>query len=158
MTTTVFYSLGVVSAATRLGITPAQYVALKAAGCKWCRECQEWRPATDYKPSTSTPDGLRPLCTRHYSPRPEVPIRHGRLVGYRRGCRCALCRKANTDSQNRRKAVRSKDPAAADRAGHGKATTYSNYGCRCQPCKEAQSRSNKKYAELRKKRQEGLVP
>ncbi|MFF7190558.1 hypothetical protein ACFZAR_36310 [Streptomyces sp. NPDC008222] len=127
-------------------------MAIKDAGFKWCRSCQEWRSLADYKPSTSTSDGVRPLCTRHYNPKPPVPIPHGRVTGYSRGCRCLECRKANTQSQNRRKAERSADPAAADRAGHGKTSTYGNYGCRCEPCKQAQSRTNKRQAELRKQR------
>lgn len=147
------YSTGASSAATRLGISHRAYTALRTAGFKWCRECKEWRPTTDYKPSTSTHDNLRPLCIRHYNPLPPVPITHG-ITGYRRGCRCRECRQANTAAQNRRKAARRNDPTAADRAGHGKATTYNNYGCRCQPCKEAGSRANKKYYELRKQRQE----
>lgn len=157
MTTTDTASPGVIATAKRLGLTTTAYAALKDAGFKWCRECKEWRSLADYKPSISTRDGVRPLCTRHYNPRPPVPIPHGRLVGYSRGCRCDQCRQANTQYQARRKAERRKDPTAADRAGHGKTTTYINYGCRCQPCKEAQSRSNKHYAQLRKERQEGLA-
>ncbi|MCL8016921.1 hypothetical protein [Streptomyces sp. AS02] len=153
MTTAASYSPGIRSAAARRGITPAQYVAITNAGFKWCRTCNDWRPLTEYKPSTSTPDSVRPLCTRHYNPPDPVPITHG-ITGYRRGCRCADCRKANTNAQTRRKAARRADPTAADRAGHGKYTTYSNYGCRCAPCTQAQSRANKHYADLRKQRRE----
>lgn len=153
MTTAPPYSPGIHSAAARRGITPAQYVAITSAGFKWCRTCNDWRPLTEFKPSTSTSDRVRPLCTRHYNPADPVPITHG-ITGYRRGCRCADCRKANTAAQNRRKAARLADPSAADRAGHGKYTTYINYGCRCAPCKQAQSRSNKYYADLRKQRRE----
>ncbi|WP_461712195.1 hypothetical protein [Streptomyces sp. DSM 41013] len=146
------YTPGVHAAAKQRGLAPAAYVAIRDAGFKWCRTCQDWRPLTEYKPSTGTRDGVRPLCIRHYTPRPDVPITHGRIVGYRRGCRCPECRAANTAAANRRKAERSKDPTAADRAGHGKATTYCNYGCRCTPCKEAQSKANKYYAAQRKQR------
>lgn len=151
------YPTGVLNAAKRHGITPAQYLANRNAGLKWCRACQGWQPLTDFKPSTSTRDGVRPLCIRHYNPKAPVPIPHGRIVGYSRGCRCPKCRAANTASAKRRKEERSKDPTAADRAGHGKATTYINYGCRCAPCKEAQSKANKHYYEQRQKRQQGVA-
>lgn len=144
-------------AAALRGLTLAQYTALRDAGFKWCRECQEWRPLTEYKPSSSTRDGVRPLCIRHYTPRKHVPISHGTITGYRRGCRCANCRQANTQAVARSKATRYSDPTAADRAGHGKRTTYNNYGCRCAPCKEAQSRANKRYAESRKQRRQGAT-
>jgi len=131
---------GVMSAAARHGITPAQYQANIAAGLKWCRACQDWQSRQDYKPSASTYDGLRPLCTRHYaSPK---PITHG-LTGYRRGCRCDKCRSTHNAAQRRAKARRIADPTGADRAGHGKATTYDNYGCRCESCKEAKSERNR---------------
>jgi hypothetical protein len=152
VTTTV--TPGMRSAAARRGLPPDAYLAIVNAGFKWCRSCQDWRPLTDYKPSTSTTDGVRPLCIRHYKGRPPVPIKHGSVTGYRRGCRCPECRNANTASLNHRKAERSADPAAADRAGHGKTSTYLNYGCRCDPCKAAQSKSNRHYRQLRKQRRE----
>lgn len=157
MTTAVSYSPGIYSAAARRGITPAQYVAITDAGFKWCRTCEDWRPLTEYKPSTSTRDGVRPLCTRHYNPPDPVPITHG-ITGYRRKCRCAECRKANTNAQNRRKAARLADPTAADRAGHGKYTTYINYGCRCALCKQAQSEANRRNYERRMQRQKDTTP
>ncbi|MFB7738273.1 hypothetical protein ACFC08_28570 [Streptomyces sp. NPDC056112] len=157
MTTATDYPPGIKSAATRLNITPAEYLAKKNAGLKWCRACNDWQPLTDYKPSTSTRDGVRPLCTRHYNPRQPVPIPHGRIGGYRRGCRCPQCRQANTAAVTRSKAKRAKDPTAADRAGHGKATTYGNYGCRCAPCKAAQSRRNAFYFQRRQARQKGPI-
>ncbi|MGV9891673.1 hypothetical protein [Streptomyces sp. NPDC003395] len=152
--TTKTASPGARAAAARRGLTLQAYLAIKDAGFKWCRSCQDWRPLTDYKPSTSTTDGVRPLCTRHYSHKDPTPIPHGRLVGYRRGCRCPECRETARLYQKKRNAERAADPAAADRAGHGKTSTYVNYGCRCAPCKAAQSASNRKYAQLRKQRQE----
>ena len=148
--TTTDHSLGIRSAAARRGLTTDAYLAIVNAGLKWCRACQDWRPLADYKPSTSTRDGVRPTCIRPYTPKPHVPITHGRVTGYSRGCRCPECRQANTDSLNRRKAERCADPAAADRAGHGKTSTYLNYGCRCDPCKAAQSVTNRRNYQRRK--------
>ncbi|MFE6126678.1 hypothetical protein ACFQ6Q_00175 [Streptomyces sp. NPDC056437] len=146
------YSGPVRAAARRHGITPAQYQAHIDANEKWCRACSAWQPRTDYKPSASTYDQLRPLCQRHYTPAPPKPIRHGRVGGYRRGCRCDECRAANARAQQNSKARRSADPAAIDRAGHGKATTYVNYGCRCDPCKHAGSIDNAARYRARKEK------
>lgn len=62
--------------------------------------------------------------------------RHG-LYRYRLGCRCDECRAALTQMHRRWKERKKTDPTAADRAGHGKASTYSNYGCRCESCTRA---------------------
>ena len=140
---------GIKAAATRHGITPEQYLAHRQANEKWCRACQDWQPRTDFKPSTSTYDNLRPLCTRHAAT--PKPITHG-LTGYRRGCRCNTCRQANTHAQQQAKARRRANPSAADRAGHGKATTYCNYACRCEPCKKAQSIDNAARVRARKEK------
>lgn len=137
------YPAAVRTAAQRRGLTPAAYTALKDAGFKWCRNCKEWRPLTDYKPSTSTRDGVRPLCTRHYTPRPEPD--HG-LTRYRNyNCRCTTCRAANTAHANETRATRMARPNALDNVTHGKTSTYSNYGCRCQPCTKANSASSAQY-------------
>lgn len=64
---------------------------------------------------------------------------HGKRATYLAGCRCRSCRAANT-AMCRQRVVRSvADPSRADRAGHGKASTYSNHGCRCGACKAAHS-------------------
>ncbi|MFC8490681.1 hypothetical protein ACFUJU_07725 [Streptomyces sp. NPDC057235] len=65
---------------------------------------------------------------------------------------CAECRAAHSAHQRRRIAERAADPAAADRAGHGKATTYCNYGCRCPACAEANSRKCREARARRKAR------
>lgn len=147
------YSPGVWAAAARRGLSPAEYIAVRDAGFKWCRSCQEWRLLSDYKPSTSTDDGVRPLCTRHYTPRQATPITHG-LSGYQRGCRCSECRAAHAREQVRIRAERRADPARADRAGHGKRTTYNNYGCRCPECKAVHSQHMRAY---RLRNQRGLA-
>lgn len=144
------HSLGVRAAAARRGLTITEYLAKVNSGLKWCRTCAEWRPLADYKPSTSTHDGVLALCTRHYVPR--KPLSHG-YAGYQRGCRCADCNSGHTRYEARKRAERRADPARADRAGHGKATTYNNYGCRCPACKDAQSAKNAAYRQARKERQ-----
>jgi hypothetical protein len=55
---------------------------------------------------------------------------------------CAECRRAHAAGHARRSSRRASDPAAADRAGHGRASTYNNYACRCPACTEAQRRKN----------------
>jgi hypothetical protein len=141
---------GVKAAASRRGLTPEEYLA-RQVNEKWCRACQAWRLRTDFKPSTSTHDQLRPLCIRHYTAPARAP--HGRIVVYRRGCRCQQCRNANTQAQRTANAHRKANPAAADRAGHGKSTTYNNYGCRCPACKDAQVVKNAANRHARKERQ-----
>ncbi|MFD5107166.1 hypothetical protein [Streptomyces cinereoruber] len=57
---------------------------------------------------------------------------------------CPPCRAARSEERKRW----ANDPAAADRAGHGKASTYSNYKCRCGPCTAAHAeRAQEKRAE-----------
>jgi hypothetical protein len=44
------------------------------------------------------------------------------------------------------------DPEAADRAGHGNASTYQNYGCRCRPCTDANTAKSLAYKARRRER------
>lgn len=62
---------------------------------------------------------------------------HGHVNAYKNGCRCPACRKANSTYQAAGNARRASDPSLADRAGHGKPSTYVNYACRCTPCRAA---------------------
>lgn len=57
---------------------------------------------------------------------------------------CEACRKVHARKHALRQNVRVADPAAADRAGHGKASTYNNYRCRCPRCTEAQRIKNRR--------------
>lgn len=41
------------------------------------------------------------------------------------------------------------DPSRADRAGHGKYTTYINHGCRCEPCCEDHAQYQREYRQRR---------
>jgi hypothetical protein len=61
---------------------------------------------------------------------------HGHPAKYRQGCRCDACRAGVTAAYRAWRAQARQDPTAADRAGHGKYTTYRNHGCRCVPCRE----------------------
>jgi hypothetical protein len=65
--------------------------------------------------------------------------RHGHVNTYKNGCRCEACRTANSVYQAAGNVRRSADPALADRAGHGKPSTYVNYACRCDACRAAVS-------------------
>lgn len=82
-------------------------------------------------------------------PRPDLPGEHGRPVQYDRGCRCTDCTTANTIKQRRSRNRRTTNKAAADRAGHGKASTYSNYRCRCQDCTKANADKSAHYRETK---------
>lgn len=76
--------------------------------------------------------------------------RHGRATTYKSGCRCGECREANRLYQAAANKRRAADPALADRAGHGRASTYINYACRCAPCRYANSRRLQGQRERRK--------
>jgi len=73
--------------------------------------------------------------------RPSIDHGHGHSATYGKGCRCDECRAAHTARCRKRRADSAKDPSRADRAGHGKASTYKNHGCRCIACREANSAS-----------------
>ncbi|MFI2426554.1 hypothetical protein ACH5A7_21070 [Streptomyces sp. NPDC018955] len=75
--------------------------------------------------------------------------RHGRASTYKSGCRCTECREANRVYQAASNKRRAADPALADRAGHGRASTYINYACRCDACKAANSQRLREQRERR---------
>jgi hypothetical protein len=89
-----------------------------------------------------TPDECRELldmlglltAERRKPGRPAVDHGHGHRRTYDKGCRCADCREAHRLYFAKQRAKWAKDPSAADRAGHGKPSTYKNYSCRCEPC------------------------
>ncbi|MFI6491276.1 hypothetical protein [Streptomyces sp. NPDC050564] len=62
---------------------------------------------------------------------------HGHPRTYAKGCRCDACRAANAQRCASQRAARAQDSTSADRAGHGKASTYKNHGCRCTACSKA---------------------
>lgn len=75
---------------------------------------------------------------------------HGHANTYKNGCRCSACREANRVYQSAALARRKADPSLADRAGHGKHTTYVNYGCRCLPCRAANATNMRERRQRRK--------
>lgn len=96
--------------------------------------------------TTIKPRSLRRLLARSgrgdlltfLYPMPEPVIHeHGEMTSYEAGCRCGLCREANTAAALRyrkERAAREKDP---NDPRHGKATFYANHGCRCDKCRAA---------------------
>ncbi|MFE1767268.1 hypothetical protein ACFW81_24000 [Streptomyces angustmyceticus] len=141
---------GIKAAATIRGIAPEQYLAYRQAGLKWCPTCQKWQPTTDFKASTTRRDGVAPTCTRHLTG--PQPISHG-ITRYRKGCRCQVCRSANTKVNRKARARRKANPETADRAGHGKVNTYNNYCCRCEPCSKAHAARMRTYQARNKAEQ-----
>lgn len=85
--------------------------------------------------------------------RPTVDHGHGDYRTYIKGCRCQECREAHRVRMIERRAVWANDPTAADRAGHGKKTTYRNYGCRCEPCTRANTADVNAYRARRRERE-----
>lgn len=83
---------------------------------------------------------------------PRGEYRHGDARKYAQGCHCTECRAAHAERHQEQQRRRMSDPAAADRAGHGKASTYQNYACRCVPCTEANSAKSAAYKAQRRER------
>lgn len=87
--------------------------------------------------------GLLTATRRHTGP----AFPHGHVRGYWRGCRCAACTAAVGAYQRMYRDRLRADPAAADRAGHGRTLTYRAYGCRCDRCRAAQARARREERE-----------
>lgn len=81
--------------------------------------------------------GLAPKAPKRKPGRPPVDHGHGDYRTYAKGCRCDKCRDAQRERCAEARARRAADPTSADRAGHGKASTYKNHGCRCTACSKA---------------------
>ncbi len=75
---------------------------------------------------------------------------HGIPSTYRSGCRCGLCRTANTVHTREKTARRREQAVIPDFVQHGKATTYGNWHCRCDPCKGAHRIALQRQAARRK--------
>jgi hypothetical protein len=84
--------------------------------------------------------------------RPSVDHGHGHRLTYYKGCRCADCREAYRVYAASLRAKWRRDPSSADRAGHGKSTTYRNHACRCEACREANRVATNEYRARRRER------
>jgi hypothetical protein len=82
----------------------------------------------------------------------RAPAEHGDHRRYLNGCRCNKCRAASRRYQAAWRAEKRSDPANADRAGHGKTTTYRAYGCRCEACRAANTADVAAYRARRRER------
>ncbi|MER7813858.1 hypothetical protein [Streptomyces sp. NPDC096153] len=107
----------------------------------------ELRPAPAAAPTTTR----RPNRKGGHG-RPPVDRGHGDYRTYIKGCRCDDCREDHRAHHAELRAARAKDPAAADRAGHGKTSTYKNYGCRCAACSKANTANVKAFRARRRAR------
>lgn len=85
--------------------------------------------------------------------RPSVDHGHGDHRTYAKGCRCDACRDANRLHCAGLRAKWKTDPANADRAGHGKPSTYKNHGCRCDKCTAANTADVLAYKRRRRQRE-----
>ncbi|WP_328436988.1 hypothetical protein OHA71_06705 [Streptomyces sp. NBC_00444] len=84
--------------------------------------------------------------------RPPVDHGHGDHRSYQKGCRCDDCREAFRLYAAKLRAKWRLDPSSADRAGHGKSTTYRNHACRCDACREANRIAINEYRARRRQR------
>lgn len=96
--------------------------------------------------------GLLPATAKRKRGRPPVDHGHGDYRTYNKGCRCDDCREAQRLRCAELRTTRAQDPAAADRAGHGKASTYKNYGCRCKACSKANTANVNAFRARRRQR------
>lgn len=96
--------------------------------------------------------GIAPPRPKRRRGRPPVDHGHGDHRTYNKGCRCDACREAHRVHMVDRRAAWATDPSAADRAGHGKRSTYRNYHCRCEPCTTANTADVTAYRARRRTR------
>jgi len=96
--------------------------------------------------------GITPPKPKRKPGRPPVDHGHGNHRTYQKGCRCAACREAfRLYAASLREKWR-QDSSSADRAGHGKSTTYRNHACRCDACREANRIAINEYRARRRER------
>ena len=80
-------------------------------------------------------------------------VTHGNVSTYiHYGCRCDLCRRANTDRTLEANEYRAVKRLLGAELSHGKPSTYANHGCRCDECRKAWSEACKDYYQRRKAR------
>lgn len=87
-------------------------------------------------------EGLTNIAKARTDPS-RVPLKkrgeHGKSHTYRHGCRCLLCRRANTEkvaANSRARAIKLGD-LNHPQPEHGTASTYTNWKCRCDTCSAA---------------------
>lgn len=70
---------------------------------------------------------------------------HGEVQCYNYGCRCTLCKAANTTRVNEQRYRRERETKDPNDRRHGTRTFYVNHSCRCAPCVKAQAKANDDY-------------
>lgn len=83
----------------------------------------------------------RVLCKPCHQGRHRVPLAHGSIEAYKRGCRCDQCCEAGFENDGRRTELI-----------HGTYTAYMHRGCRCDLCKEAKRLASQEKYRRRKAR------
>jgi hypothetical protein len=96
--------------------------------------------------------GLKPPAPRRGPGRPPVDHGHGDHRTYNKGCRCDDCREAMRVYAATLREKWRRDSSSADRAGHGKSTTYRNHACRCEKCRNANRIAINEYRVRRRER------
>jgi hypothetical protein len=120
--------------------TAERSIALKVAG--YATDAEDCRALLEALGLLPEPSAAEPL--------PQDDGRsHGRPATYRDGCRCEECRAANAARHKAWRRRTCRNPASADRAGHGKASTYNNHGCRCTGCTDAHMARITEYRQRR---------
>ena len=79
------------------------------------------------------------------NPSKSAPLEHNASTYTNHGCRCLVCREANSSAVANWRARRATERVLIDGRltapvppdMHGKASTYRNHACRCVPCKNA---------------------
>ena len=70
-------------AASRIGMSLADYQANRAAGLKWCFKHRQWHPREHFGASRDNPDGLRNECRAAINVRARAAMK--RLYWRRKG-------------------------------------------------------------------------
>jgi HNH endonuclease len=81
-------------AAKRIGMSFEEYKAKKEAGLKWCTNCKEWHPISDFPKDSSLKMGLSCHCWRSYKNiKPDRPGTHERREKRKQGLYwCSGCK------------------------------------------------------------------
>lgn len=118
--------------------------------CDACKKAESdyqrrWRSTRPRKPKA--PRLPRPAAP---DPLPAADGRHGRIIGYRMGCRCEDCRAVKRAEAVGLRATREARALPAGDPRHGTPNGYTNWRCRCDPCKAAHTAESKgRYARIK---------